>query len=224
MLGARPPAQPHSGVVVERPVRFPVGRPRPHLGASRVACAFLVYMLLPLRRCNAWAYSSLIHPDLSACPERVVGSACASSISRLARHSLALRPAHARCRQCVTRHTEGFSHFVTSMTAPVASGWSDGRVGLAPTGKAPPYHGAHPKRTFRVRLANLHEKNSDAGTLLGSKNEGGRYLRTNGPLAIEFRSGECYDDCRQSSAIRPRHTDFRSIQKVNASFHVNHSR
>ncbi len=34
------------------------------------------------------------------------------------------------------------------MTAPVASGWSDGRVGLAPTGKAPPYHGAHPQETF----------------------------------------------------------------------------
>src|SRR6266487_2599890 len=31
--------------------------------------------------------------------------------------------------------TEGFSHFVASMTAPVASGWSDCRVGLAPTGK-----------------------------------------------------------------------------------------
>jgi hypothetical protein len=32
---------------------------------------------------------------------------------------------------------EGFSHFVTSMTAPVASGWSGCRVGLAPTGKRP---------------------------------------------------------------------------------------
>src|SRR6202011_6175489 len=31
--------------------------------------------------------------------------------------------------------TEGFSHFVTSMTAPIASGWSGCRVGLAPTGK-----------------------------------------------------------------------------------------
>jgi len=31
--------------------------------------------------------------------------------------------------------TEGFSHFVTSMTAPVASGWSTCRVGLTPTGK-----------------------------------------------------------------------------------------
>jgi hypothetical protein len=31
--------------------------------------------------------------------------------------------------------TRGFSHFVTSIAAPVASGWSGCRVGLAPTGK-----------------------------------------------------------------------------------------
>ena len=31
--------------------------------------------------------------------------------------------------------SEGFSHFVTSIAAPVASGWSDCRVGFAPTGK-----------------------------------------------------------------------------------------
>jgi energy-coupling factor transporter ATP-binding protein EcfA2 len=36
---------------------------------------------------------------------------------------------------CAACYTEGFSHFVTSMTAPVASGWSGRRVGLAPTGK-----------------------------------------------------------------------------------------
>jgi hypothetical protein len=30
---------------------------------------------------------------------------------------------------------EGFSHFVTSMTAPIASGWRDCRMGFAPTGK-----------------------------------------------------------------------------------------
>src|ERR1700741_2696447 len=50
-------------------------------------------------------------------------------------HSLALRPAHARRHLYVTGYTEGFSHFVSSMTAPVASGWSVRRVGLAPTGK-----------------------------------------------------------------------------------------
>jgi len=32
----------------------------------------------------------------------------------------------------------------------VASGWSDRRVGLAPTGTAPPCHGAHVKQTFGI--------------------------------------------------------------------------
>src|SRR5260221_13441710 len=41
--------------------------------------------------------------SVSAFPERVIGSACASSFSRLARRSLALRPAHSRCHQFVTR-------------------------------------------------------------------------------------------------------------------------
>ena len=48
--------------------------------------------------------TSLIRPVISAFPERVVGSACASTFSRLARHSLALRPAHSRCHQFVTRY------------------------------------------------------------------------------------------------------------------------
>ena len=74
-------------------------------------------------------------PAVSAFPENVVGSACTSSFSRLARRSLALRPAHSRSHPYVTSYTAGFSHFVTSMTAPVASGWSVRRVGLSPTGK-----------------------------------------------------------------------------------------
>jgi len=44
-----------------------------------------------------------LHPAVSAFPERVIGSACASSFSRLARRSLALRPAHSRRHQFVTR-------------------------------------------------------------------------------------------------------------------------
>jgi hypothetical protein len=36
------------------------------------------------------------HPAVSAFPGRVAGSACTSSFSRLARRSLALRPAHSR--------------------------------------------------------------------------------------------------------------------------------
>src|SRR5262249_24274624 len=74
-------------------------------------------------------------PAVSAFPERVAGSSCAASFSRFARRSLALRPAHSRRHQFVTRYPEGFSTFVTSMTAPVASGWSVRRVGRAPSGK-----------------------------------------------------------------------------------------
>jgi hypothetical protein len=36
------------------------------------------------------------------------------------------------------------------MPAPVASGWSGCRVGLAPTGKAPPFHGARQLLSFDV--------------------------------------------------------------------------
>src|SRR5271170_8073297 len=56
-------------------------------------------------------------------------------LAGLPAHSLALRPAHSRRHLYVTCYTEGFSHFVSSMTAPVASGWSVHRVGLSPTGK-----------------------------------------------------------------------------------------
>src|ERR1700693_3130043 len=61
-------------------------------------------MLPPLPRCSSWAYSSLIHPAVSAFPERGVGSACTSSFSGLARRSLALRPAHSRGHLFVTRY------------------------------------------------------------------------------------------------------------------------
>src|SRR5260370_8758381 len=47
---------------------------------------------------------ALLHPAVSAFPERVVGSACASSFSRLAQRSLPLRLAYSRCYQ-IPRHT-----------------------------------------------------------------------------------------------------------------------
>src|SRR6202045_3819533 len=43
------------------------------------------------------------HPAVSAFPGRGAGSACTSTFSRLAWRSLALRPAHSRCHQFVTR-------------------------------------------------------------------------------------------------------------------------
>ena len=57
---------------------------------------------------------------------------------------------HSRGHLYVTSYTEGFSHFVASMTVPVASGWSGRRVGTRTHWKAPPCHGAHVKRTLRI--------------------------------------------------------------------------
>jgi hypothetical protein len=47
--------------------------------------------------------ASLISSRCISLARRVVGSACALSFSRIAQRSLALRPAHSRCHQFVTR-------------------------------------------------------------------------------------------------------------------------
>src|SRR6202022_1778629 len=47
-----------------------VDHPLSRVGASRVACAFLVYMLPPLPRCSSWAYSSLISPGRISLPRK----------------------------------------------------------------------------------------------------------------------------------------------------------
>src|SRR5260221_3689597 len=79
----------------------------------------------------------------------VLFEAC-SAFTRVAACTLALSP----IRDTII---EGFSHFVTSMTAPIASGWSGRRAGLSPAGKAPPFHGAPQKRpsTFLRRITDI---------------------------------------------------------------------
>src|SRR3981189_777009 len=59
---------------------------------------------------------------------RIVLFEASPAVPRLTAWTLALSP----IRDTLT---EGFSHFVSPLTAPVASGWSGCRVGLAPTGK-----------------------------------------------------------------------------------------
>src|SRR5467141_2863940 len=78
---------------------------------------------------------SLSNPAVSAFPERVVRvglrivlfEVC-SAFTRVAACTLALSPIR-------DTHSEGFSHFVSSIAAPVASGWSGCRVVFAPTVK-----------------------------------------------------------------------------------------
>src|ERR1700720_2328895 len=92
-------------------------------------------MLPPLPRCSSWAYSSLISPGRISLPRKgcrvglhiVLFEAC-SAFTRVAACTLARSPIRDPL-------PEGFRHFVASMPAPVASGWSGCRGGLAPTGK-----------------------------------------------------------------------------------------
>src|SRR5712671_4010031 len=92
-------------------------------------------MLPPLPRCSSWAYSSLISPGRISLPRKgcrvglhiVLFEAC-SAFTRVAACTLARSPIRDPL-------PEGFRHFVASMPAPVASGWSGCRVGLAPTRK-----------------------------------------------------------------------------------------
>ncbi len=110
--------------------------PASRLGASRVACAFLVYMLSPLPRRSGWGHCFAHFPQpcqpspiwLSGRPAHRPFRGLLGVHSRYGLHTRAVT---------VFRDTlsEGFSHFVSSIAAPVASGWSRCRVGLAPTGK-----------------------------------------------------------------------------------------
>src|SRR5271169_474710 len=105
-------------------------------------------MLPPLPRCSGRAYSSLKLAHLYQPSPKPLSGRPAHRPFR------GLLGVHSRCglhTRAVTKTVtviEGFRHFVTSMPAPAASGWSGRRAGLAPAGKAPPCHGARGKPTF----------------------------------------------------------------------------
>ena len=85
---------------------------------------------------------SSFSPIVSAFPERVIGSACATSFSKIAQRSLALRPAHSPVH-LREPYIEGFSYFVTSITSPIAFRPEPLPGGPFTHWKTPPLHGAH---------------------------------------------------------------------------------
>jgi hypothetical protein len=86
----------------------------------------------PISRRIGWMRSSLASPAVAAFPEILIGSASALLFSRPAQRSLTFGLS-ARQSPKATLCTEGFSRFVTSTTAPIATGWSDScRAGLPP--------------------------------------------------------------------------------------------
>src|ERR1700730_16995626 len=123
-------------------------------------------MLPPLPRCSGWTYSSLVSSCRISLPRKgcrvglhiVLFEAC-SAFTRVAACTLARSPIRDPL-------PEGFRHFVASMPAPVASGWSDSPGGPRTHWKAPPCHGAppfqslfalHPVRTWEdTKLLLVH--------------------------------------------------------------------
>ena len=108
-------------------------------------------MLSPLPRRSDWGYCLAHFRSRISLPRKgrrvglriVLFEAC-SAFTHVTACTLALPP------YCVTRLPEGFSHFVTSMTAPVASGWSISPGGACTHWKAPPYHGARQLPSFVI--------------------------------------------------------------------------
>jgi len=129
------------------PRGLPVGHCWPRHGASRVAYAFLVYMLSPLPRRSGWAYSSL----------------CFTQPYQPSPKGLSGRPAHCPFRGLLSVHSRYGLH-----TRAVTNSWHANRRlqplrylhdcsdcfrlerlpgGACTHWKAPPCHGAHPLRT-----------------------------------------------------------------------------
>ena len=107
-------------------------------------------MLPPLPRCSNWVYSSLISPSRVSLPRfhyrvglHIVLFEVCSAFTRVAACTLARSPIRDQL-------SEGFRHFVSSMPAPVASGWSESPGGPCTHWKAPPCHGARGKAALRI--------------------------------------------------------------------------
>ena len=100
-------------------------------------------MLPPLPRRSDCVRIWLNPTVISIFPDSVVGSICASTFSRFARRSLALRPAHSRRHQFVTlftRRLQPYRYLHDRSGCYWLEPWPGGTLTHR---KAPPLHGAH---------------------------------------------------------------------------------
>jgi hypothetical protein len=112
-------------------------------------------------------------------------------VEQLARRSLTLRPAHAHSHLVVTALSGGFRHFVASMPAPVASGWSVWPGGPFTHWKTPPFHGARgtqPPRTYLAPSGCLGERNPLLQRLSSAKRQKIRHTKHYQLSAFKIRS------------------------------------
>jgi len=115
----------------------------PVLPRSPCAC---VPSLIP--RWNRWVPVSLSSPAMTAFPASMAGSASTLPFSEPAQRSLHVAARMLAESPDVTLYTESFSRFVSSTTAPIATGRSEScRVGLPPTGRS-----RLPQRTSKMGM------------------------------------------------------------------------
>ena len=125
-------------------VNLPHGR---EIQGSLGVRSLLLKSILPLVRLNGLSVIRLylLNPTaVSVFPDRVVGSTCASAFSRLARRSLALRPAHSRRHQFVTLFTRRLQPYRYLHDRSGCFRLEPWPGGVSTHRKAPPFHGAHP--------------------------------------------------------------------------------
>src|SRR4029077_17016506 len=154
-------------------------------------------MLPPLPRCSGWAYSSLIAPSRLSLPRK-------GSPGRPAHRPFrGLLGVHSRCglhtgAVTVIRDplSEGFRHFVSSMPAPVASGWSESPGGACTHWKAPPCHGAPPLRSLLGTKGGGRSQISDAPPSPQSSN-----LRVGPHLAFHIVTAGPEDDASGAAGL-----------------------
>src|SRR6266404_813895 len=117
------------------PRGHPVGHRWPHLGASRVAYAFLVYMLSPLPRRSGWAYASLYFAQpYQPSPKGSSG-----------------RPAHCPFRDAMGRGGEE----IASIVADVTDGGPNAKAERPEPIRYRPETGQHTDRSDRNEFAEL---------------------------------------------------------------------
>ncbi len=176
------------------PVRHPT---RPSLSLAGVQLAFKPPLGFPVLRsfslCRhasattpaGWSQGLTCSPDSDhgGLPPMTAGSAPASTFSRPARRSLTLWPACSRHRLAVLS-IEGSGSFVTSATAPIATGWSNScQVGIAPTEERHLFtaHGhpgfrTSPRTRFRPSLASSESRRRVKDFLARIVREGNLYV------------------------------------------------
>ena len=134
--------------------------------------------------------SYLLNPTaVSVFPDSVVGSTCASPFSRLARRSLALRPAHSRRHQFVTLFTRRLQPYRYLHDRSGCFRLEPWPGGVGTHRKAPPLHGAHTLRAHSFPNCPLQTRHSNQQAV-GSQR------------GAEIAESGCRSNCHKCHKIR----------------------